>query len=112
MSKLLRDQAGNLYPHIVGKLGTSQVISATATSSQSTAFGTETTLVRIGTSNLTGAGAHVHIVVGTNPTATTSGTIVPCGLIEYVAVNPGDKIAVLRGGGTNVDVSITEITNA
>jgi hypothetical protein len=112
MSKLQRDQAGNLYPAIVGKLGTAQVLTAGATSSQSTAFGAETTLIRIGTSNLTGAGAHVHILVGTSPTATTSSTIVPCGLIEYIVVSPGDKIAVLRGGGTNVDISITEITNA
>lgn len=112
MSKLQRDQAGVPYPAIVGKFGTAQVLTATATSAQSTAFGQETTLVRIATSNLTGAGAHLHIAIGTNPTATTSNTIIPCGLIEYVVVAPGDKIAVLRGGGTNVDLSITEITNA
>lgn len=112
MSKLQRDQAGNLYPAIVGKLGTSQVITAGAASSQSTAFGTETTLVRIGTSNLTGAGAHIHVAIGTNPTATTSSTIIPCGLIEYIVVSPGDKLAVLRGGATSIDMSITEITNA
>lgn len=112
MSKLQKDQAGNLYPAIVGKLGTAQVLTAGATSTQSTAFGTETTLIRIATSNLTGAGAHIHIAVNSNPTATSSSTIVPCGLIEYVAVSPGDKIAVLRGGGTDVSVSITEITNA
>lgn len=113
MSKILKDQAGNIYPHIVGKLGTSQVMTAGAASSQSSAFGQETTLIRIATSNLTGAGAHVHIATGTNPTANgTACAVVPCGLIEYVAVNPGDKIAVLRGGGTDVSVSVTEITNA
>jgi hypothetical protein len=112
MSKLQKDQAGNLYPAIVGKLGTAQVLTATASSLQTTAFGTETTLIRIATSNLTGAGAHIHVLVGTNPTATTSNTILPCGLIEYLVVSPGDKLAVLRGGGTNVDISVTEITNA
>lgn len=112
MSKLLRDQAGNLYPAIVGKLGTSQVLTAGATSSQSTAFGQETTLVRVAVSNINGSGAHVHIAVGTNPTATTSSTFIPGGSTQFFAVSPSDKIAVLRGGGTSIDVSITEITNA
>jgi hypothetical protein len=112
MSKLQRDQAGNLYPAIIGKLGTAQVLTAGSASSQSSAFGQETTLIRIASSNQTGVGAHVHIATGTNPTATTSSTLIPCGLIEYVAVAPGDKIAVLRGGGTDISLSITEITNA
>ena len=113
MSKIQKDQAGNFFPAIVGKFGTTQVLTAGAASSQSTAFGQETTLVRIATSNLTGAGAHIHIATGTNPTASsTTSALVPCGLIEYVYVSAGDKIAVLRGGGTDVSVSVTEITNA
>jgi hypothetical protein len=112
MSKLLRDQAGNLYPNIVGKLDGSQVIVAGATSTQSTAMGTETTLIRVATTNLTGTASHVHIKINSNPTATTSDTIIPCGMVEYFAITPGEKVAVLRGGGTNIDVSITEITNA
>lgn len=112
MSKLQRDAAGNLYPAILGKFGTAQALSATATSSQSTAFGQETTLIRVATTNLTGAQSHVHVALGSNPTATTSNTLIPCGLIEYIVVTPGDKIAVLRGGSTNIDVSVTEITNA
>ncbi len=113
MSKLQRDQAGQLYPAIIGKHGTTQVVTANATSAQSTAFGAETTLVRIATSNYTGAGAHLHYEVGANPTAsTTTSPLLPCGLIEYVVVAPGEKIALIRGGGTNIDVSITEITNA
>jgi hypothetical protein len=113
MSKLQKDQAGQLYPAIVGKLGTAQGLTAGATSSQSAAFGQETTLVRLATSNYTGAGAHVNYQVGANPTAsTTTSPMLPCGLIEYVVVAPGDKIAVIRGGGTSIDVSVTEITNA
>lgn len=111
MSKLLKDAAGNIYPDIVGKFGTSQTITATATSTQSAAFGQETTLVRVATTNLTGAGAHITIAIGTNPTATTNDAMVPCGVITYVPVSPGDKIAVLRGAGTSIDVSLTEITN-
>jgi len=113
MSKLQKDQAGNVYPEMVGKLGTTQVLTAGSASSQSTAFGTETTLIRIATTNLTGTGAHVHYKTGTNPTADgTTSALIPCGLIEYVVVAPGDKIAVLRGGGTDISVSVTEITNA
>ena len=113
MSKIQKDQAGVTYPAIVGKHGTTQVITATATSAQSTAFGQETTLVRLATTNITGAGAHAHYQVGANPTAsTTTSPLLPCGLIEYVVVSPGDKIALIRGGGTSVDVSVTEITNA
>lgn len=112
MSKLQKDAAGNLYPDIVGKFGTSQTIIAGAASSQSTAFGQETTLIRIATTNLTGSGAHVTVAIGANPTATTNDVMIPCGLITYAVVSPGDKVAVLRGASTNIDVSITEITNA
>ncbi|UOF80878.1 hypothetical protein [Caudoviricetes sp.] len=113
MSKIQKDQAGNYYPAIVGKFGTTQVLTAGSASSQSSAFGTETTLVRIAASNQTGVGAHIHIKTGTNPTAdSTTCALIPCGLIEYVAVSPGDKIAVLRGGGTDISLSVTEITNA
>lgn len=113
MSKLQRDQAGQLFPAIIGKLGTTQVLTAGSTSSQSTAFGQETTLIRVATSSHTGADAHVHYAVNSNPTATTTGSpLMPCGMVEYVLVAPGDKIAFIRGGGSDIDVSVTEITNA
>lgn len=113
MSKLQRDQAGNLFPAIVGKLGATQIIAAGSTSSQSTAFGQETTLIRVAVSTHTGTDAHVHFAIGSNPTATTTGSpMFPCGTVEYVLVAPGDKIAFIRGGGADIDVSITEITNA
>ena len=112
MSKLQKDQAGQLYPGIVGKLGTNQNLTAGATTAASSAFGQETTLIRVALSPLTGAGAHVHFAIGTAPTATTSSAFIPCGVIEYIAVSPGDKIAVLRGGATSIDLSVCEITNA
>jgi hypothetical protein len=112
MSKLQKDQAGITYPAIVGKLGTNQNITAGATTSASSAFGQETTLIRVALSPLTGAGAHVHFAIGTTPVATTSSAFIPCGVIEYIAVAPGDKIAVLRGGATSIDLSVCEITNS
>jgi hypothetical protein len=112
MSKLLKDQAGVIYPAIVGKLGTNQNLTAGATTAASSAFGQETTLIRVALSPLTGAGAHVHFAIGTTPVATTSTAFLPCGVIEYIAVAPGDKIALLRGGATSIDVSVCEITNS
>lgn len=113
MSKLQKDQAGQLYPEIIGKLGTTQVLTAGATSSQSAAFGQETTLIRVATSSHSGTDAHVHYAINANPTATTTGSpLIPCGMVEYVLVAPGDKIAFIRGGGHDIDVSVTEITNA
>ncbi len=112
MSKLLKDQAGVIYPAIVGKLGTNQNMTAGVTATASTAFGQETTLIRVATNSLTGAGAHVHFAIGTTPVATTSSALIPCGFIEYIAVAPGDKISVLRGGALDINVSVTEITNS
>ena len=112
MSNVVRDSNGHDYSNITGKYGTSQVLTDGSTSSQSVAFSTETTLIRIATSNLTGTDAHFHYATGANPTASgTTSPLLPCGLVEYVVVNPGDKIAVLRGGGTDISLSVTEITN-
>lgn len=112
MSKVQKDQAGIVYPGIVGKLGTNQNLTAGVTATASSAFGQETTLIRVATNSLTGAGSHVHFAIGTAPTATTSTALIPCGVIEYIAVAPGDKISVLRGGALDINVSVTEITNA
>jgi hypothetical protein len=112
MSNLAHDSNFRYYPGMVGKYGATQVLTAGAASSQSTAFGTETTLVRLATTNLTGSGAHVHYITGSNPTAnTTTCPELPCGMVEYIVVNPGDKIAVMRGASTDISVSVTEITN-
>jgi hypothetical protein len=51
----------------------------------------------------------LHFAIGANPTASlTTSPMLPPNTVEYIKVNGGDKIAVIRGG-TAVDVSITQI---
>jgi hypothetical protein len=106
MSKIVRDSQGQLLPAMVGKFGTTTMLTANNTSQQSHAAGTGVTLMRVAVAN---TDSHIHIDVGTNPVATDSTLLMPASCIEYIAVSPGDKIAVLRGAGTNINVTITDI---
>lgn len=60
-----------------------------STSTASSAFNTQTRLVRIL------ADANCHVEVGSAPTATTSNMYLPAGVPEYFTVQPGDKIAAV-----------------
>ena len=106
MSKIVRDSQGQLLPAVIGKFGTTTFIAADNTSQQSHAAGTGVTLMRLAVAN---TDSHIHFEVGTNPTATGTSMIVPAPFVEYIAVRPGDKIAVMRGSGTNINVTITDI---
>ena len=84
--------------------GTTLVIASTATSNvSSTAFSGQTYMVRLSASN------SCHYTFDTT-TATTSHALLPQLQTEYVAVRPGQKIAVIRassaGGITAADGSI------
>jgi hypothetical protein len=68
----------------------SQNVSFTGTSAQSTATALTTWQVRLI------ADSDCYIVIGANPTATTSGTWLPATSPEYFAVHPGDKVAVIQ----------------
>jgi hypothetical protein len=104
MSKLFRDDNGQLTTF--GALGTTQVMTVTASSVQSTAVGAGVTMLRLAN----GGGAHCHFAIGASPTASlTTSPMLPASSIEYVACSPGDKVAVIRGG-TATDVSITQIS--
>ena len=104
MSKLSRDDNGQIT--IFGALGTTQVMTVTASSVQSTAVGTGVTMLRLAN----GGGAHCHFAIGASPTASlTTSPMLPASSIEYVACASGDKVAVIRGA-TATDVSITQIS--
>jgi len=45
----------------------------------------------------------VYVTIGPTPTATTSDTFIPAGVVEYLKVLHGDKIAV-TGGILNVTI--------
>jgi hypothetical protein len=103
MSKLTRDDNGQVATF--GRPGVSQVITVGATSSQSNAVAADCTIVRLANIN----SAPLFFAVGTNPTATTTtSAMLPVNAVEYIAVNGGDKIAVIRGA-TATDVCITQI---
>lgn len=103
MSKVQFDENGQQTT--VYALGTTQVMTVTTSSVQSTAVDAGCTIVRLAT---TGAG-HVHFSTGANPTASvTTSPVMPPNTVEYIKVNGGDKIAVIRGA-TAVDIVITQV---
>lgn len=74
--------------------GTTQVIaiSSGAASTASAAFGSSTELVRVACTS------QCFISFGASPTATNSTSLVlPAGAVEYFAVTPGEKVAMLAG---------------
>ena len=103
MSKVQFDENGqitNIYA-----LGTTQGMTVTTSSVQSTAVAAGCTIVRLAT---TGVG-HVHFSTGANPTASvTTSPVMPPNTVEYIKVNGGDKIAVIRGA-TAADIVITQV---
>lgn len=105
MSAIVKDSNGQLVSTVF-KPGTTQVFSVTTSSVQSNAFGSTTTVVLVTCSQ-----GHGHIQFGTNPTATTTSSIVvPTGHSMMFAVNPGDKAAVIRDAGIpNCTIGITEL---
>ena len=63
-------------------------ITATSTSQQSSAFGATTRIVTVDSDE------DVHVITGTNPTATTSHPKVKAGVPVDLWVEPGHKLAV------------------
>lgn len=107
MSVVLRDSNGHDYAQVIGKEGTVSVMTAGATSSQSSAFGDSVTLIRVTVSNNS---THVHYAIGTNPTAnTTTCALIPSGSILFLPVASGQKIAFIRGAAADINVTVTEI---
>jgi hypothetical protein len=106
MSKQVRDSAGHLWPQIVGRFGTTTSLTVSATSQQSHAAAAGVTLMRVAIAN---NDSHIHFEIGSDPTATSSSMIMPAPNVEYIRVEPGEKIAFLRGAGTNINVTITDI---
>lgn len=94
MTVLARDSNGNIV-YVISP-GATQNVAIGAGSLQSTAFGTNTTLIRIvGT-------AACHYAIGANPTASATTSYLPANVVEYIGVAPGQKIAVIQdvGAGT------------
>lgn len=68
---------------------TTQTRTVSGTSAQSSAFNAKTKVIRVHTD------AICSILVGADPTATTSNMRLPADHTEYFAVQPGDKLAAI-----------------
>jgi len=90
----------------VPALGTTQVFTVTNSSVASTAFGQNTTMIRVAVSL-----GHCHFAIGTAPTASiTTSPMATTNNVFFVRVNPGDKIAVIKDSGvTSSTLSVTEL---
>ena len=66
-----------------------QTVAIGGTSEQSSAFSTRTRVIRVHTD------AICSILVGSNPTATAAKLRLPADAVEYFAVQPSDKLAVI-----------------
>ena len=76
MSRQQKDDRGFVMDNVF-EFGAAQVITNPTVSTQTTAFGAQTTTIRVACT-----GDHVHIAVNSNPTATTSSSILPAGIVE------------------------------
>lgn len=100
MTIQLKDDNGQVMP--VVKFAASQAVSF-STSTQSTAVSAQTDVVRLV------ATTDCHVQIGTNPTATTSSAFLPAGVVEYVGIKGGDKVAAIqRSGGSAGVLYVTE----
>ncbi len=70
--------------------GPSQSITFSGVSTQSTAFSSKTSIIRIFCTQ------DCFLSFGPNPTATTSGYFLPAGIIDFVGVNQGPFVAVIQ----------------
>lgn len=87
--------------------GVSQNITIGAASAQATnAFGTTTTEIRIV------ATGNCWVNIGVNPTAAAAANnfYLPAGQIDYLHVNPGQKIAVIQEGAATGTFNVAEMT--
>lgn len=83
--------------------GVSQALPFTGASAQSAALGLSTTILRVFSNQ------DCFIKVASNPTALADGTstFIPGGIIDFIGVSPGSKVAVISNG-TNGTLYITE----
>ena len=81
-------------------------------SAASTAFGAQTRWIRVCAVGVVGAtNDGVRIVVGdATPTASATSVLLPLNWVEYVACNPGQKVACLSNNNTTGSLSVTELT--
>jgi hypothetical protein len=88
MTRLVRDSDTEVVQTFA--LGASQTVAIGVTSAASTAFGTETLVVRLY------ADQDCFVEIGASPTASSADAFLPSGVIVYHGCEPGDKVAVIQ----------------
>lgn len=92
------------------QLGTSQNVSYNAAggaSTQSSAFGSSTTLIAVAI-NVAAADSGIRVAIAASPTASSTTTLLPASGVYYFAVMPAWKIAVLSNNATTGSINVTE----
>jgi len=84
--------------------GTVLKLTSASSSSASSAFTDGTEYIRVVST------IACHILVATTPTAATTTTYLPAAEVEIIKVTPGEKIAVLRVGGSDGELYVTELS--
>jgi hypothetical protein len=85
----------------VAKQGTSQDVTFDA-SAQSAALAATTTLVRLC------ATQDCRYLIGSNPTALSTSVLLPAGVVEYVEVTGGYKVAAIKSGAAAGKLNVVE----
>lgn len=94
------DGAVHSYP--VARILSAQTLSVSGASVQSSVLPGKT--VRLC------ANVDVHIAIGASPTATSSSTLLPAGVVEHFQIEPGWKVAALAVGGSGaLSISVVRI---
>lgn len=75
------------------------VVVGSASATTSTAINASQILINVGGPSST---AFVYLAFGTNPTASTSGFVVPSNSSMLFNFTPGDKVSVLASAGSGV----------
>jgi hypothetical protein len=86
-----------------GRLGTNQNFTMSGSNQQSTAFGSQTYMIRLATFD-----QPAYFEIGTSPTATSADSLLGTNCVDYITVTPGQKLAVLQAGTAGV-LSVTEL---
>lgn len=87
--------------------GVSDVIALGAASVQSAVFGSQTREIRVS------ASGNCWINIGANPTAAATdnnGIYLPANVVDYLHVNPGERLAVIQDGAATGNLCVAEMT--
>jgi len=102
--------AHDIWRHNIVQSATT-VNAAGGASTQSAAFDSQTRAIRITFPGAITATAGLRFSIGTNPTASSTTQLLPVQWIEYIQVNPGEKIAFISNDTVTGSVVVVELSN-